>query len=203
MKLDKAYPSIPFLWRSRNWWARLTRVPAECVHLQTEPAWAATFVPDLLYLRGRASVRRQPIRPEVSLCRACLEGELQRELAQHPGRVIAFEPDSQIFSQYFFVGTHDFTAAGLQPEVAAAIARRLELPLGDCEVCERRASWLWLSQEQVPSLDEVNRIAMARGASLCAAHGAERLCRTFAQQNEANLHYVNVPYGDSGAYLWI
>jgi hypothetical protein len=202
MKLDRAYPEIPFLWRSRNWWARLTRVPAECIHLQDDPAWAATFIPDLLFLRGKASALRQPVRPEVSLCRDCLSAELGKDLGQYPGRIIAFEPDGEVVSQYFFVGTPEFTAAGLQPEVAATITRRLGQPAGDCERCERPATWLWISREQVPSLDEVGRIAMARGESLCPEHGTQRLCEVFAHLNEANLHYVNVPYGDSGAYLW-
>lgn len=203
MKLDLAYPGISFHWRSRNWWARLTRVPAECIHLQDDPGWAATFIPDLLFLRGKASVLRKPARPEVSLCRGCLGGELEKGLTQYSGRIIAFEPDGAAFSQYFFVGQPEFTAAGLQPEVAAAIGRRLEQPAGDCERCERPASWLWISREQVPSLDEVGRIAMARGESLCAVHGSERLSEAFAGLKEANLHYVNVPYGESGAYLWI
>jgi len=34
MKLEQAYPDIKFRWRSRNWWARLTRVPPECEHLE-------------------------------------------------------------------------------------------------------------------------------------------------------------------------
>ncbi len=203
MKLDQAYPEIAFHWRSRNWWARLTRVPPECVHLQDDPGWAATFIPDLLFLRGKASTLRQPSRPEVSLCRACLKGELEKEISRYSGRVIAFEPDGEAFSQYFFVGASEFTAAGLQSEVAAALTRRLEQPAGNCDRCEQPATWLWISREQVPSLDEVGRIAMANGESLCAAHGAERLCETFAQLNEANLHYVNVTYGESGAYLWI
>jgi len=29
------------------------------------------------------------------------------------------------------------------------------------------------------------------------------LCDAFEKINEANLFYVNAPYGDLGAYLWI
>jgi hypothetical protein len=202
MKLEQAYPDIAFRWRSRNWWARLSRVPPECVHLENDGAWMATFVPDTLYLCGKASVLRQPARPEASLCRACLVSELEKELSQYHGRVVAFEPDAA-FTQYFFVGAPEFSDAGLQPEVAAAITRRLELPVGDCEQCERRATWLWISHEQVPSLDETGRIAMASGEALCAKHGAHKLCEAFARIGEANLFYVNVPYGDAGVYLWI
>jgi hypothetical protein len=209
MKLEQAYPGIAFRWRSRNLWARLTRVPPECVHLEHEVSWMATFVPDTLYLRGKASVRRRPARPEVSLCRACLVAELESELSRYSGRVVAFEPDGEAVSQYFFVAADDFAAAGLEPQTAAAITRRLELPLGDCERCssasaeERAASWLWIPREEVSSLDEAGGIAMARGEVLCPRHGARKLCEALQQLSEANLFYVNVPYGDAGAYLWI
>jgi hypothetical protein len=209
MKVEQAYPKIRFRWRSRNWWARLTRVPPECVHLEHEFSWMATFVPDTLYLRGKAKIRRRPARPEVSLCRACLLGELEGELARYTGRVVAFEPDGEAFSQYFFVDTADFAAAGLLPETAAAISRRLQLPAGGCKECaasgagDHPASWLWVSREDVPSLDEVGKIAMAPGEPLCARHGAQKLCQALAKPSEANLFYVNVPYGEAGAYLWI
>jgi hypothetical protein len=202
-KLEQAYPGLAFRWRSRNWWARLTRVPPECEHLEHGGDWMATYAPDTLYLRGKASLRRRPARPEVSLCRACLLRELEGELSRHQGRVVAFEPDGGSFTQYFFVGVPEFDAAGLRPEVASAIGRRLEQPPGDCEQCDRSATWLWISREQVENLDEVGRIGMARGETLCAPHGARRLCEALAGVSEANLFYVNSPYGDAGAYLWI
>lgn len=179
------------------------RMPAECEHLEHDGAWMATFIPDTLYLRGKASVRRRPARPEVSLCLACLKQEMQKELPRFPGRVIAFEPDTAEFSQYFFVGNHDFAAAGLQPEVGAAISRRLEQPMDTCECCERPAMWLWFSRDEVPTLDDVARIAMARAQSLCSTHGSQKLLESFAGTADANLFYVNMPYGESGAYVWI
>jgi hypothetical protein len=203
MKLEEAYPDITFRWRSRNWWARLTRVPPECEHLEHGGPWMATFLPDTLYLRGKASHQRRPARPEVSLCRVCLISQLEKELSAHRGRIVAFEPDGDAFTQYFFVGKEEFAAAGLQPEVGAAISRRLALPAGDCVRCERPARWLWISREDVPSLDEVNRIAMTPGESLCACHGAQKLCEAFTHLPDANLFYVNLPYDDAGAYLWI
>src|SRR3954462_13037525 len=90
--LEEAYPDLAFRWRSRNWWARLTRVPPECVHLEHDFAWMATYIPDTLFLQGKSSAVRQPARPEVSLCRACLVSEFQNELPRYRGRVIAFEP---------------------------------------------------------------------------------------------------------------
>jgi len=99
MRLEQAYPEISFRWRSRNWWARLTRVPPECVHLENDGQWMATFVPDTLYLRGKGSVRRRPPRPEVSLCLACLQQQLEKELTRFAGRVVAFEPDTAAFTQ--------------------------------------------------------------------------------------------------------
>ncbi len=201
--LELAYPGIAFRHRTRNWWARLTRVPAECVHLETEHAWMATLDPDTLYLRGRARSQREQTRPEVSLCCSCLVGLLESELATYPGRVVAFEPDAESFSQYFFVAEPEFDAAGLQPDVAAAIEHRLAEPGQTCQDCSRKATWLWLGREQVASLDEADRIRSAAGQRLCARHGAAALCSALEAAEEANLFYVNLPYGDSGAYLWI
>ena len=163
----------------------------------------ATFVPDTLYLRGKASHLRRPMRPEVSLCRECLAGELERELSSHGGRVVAFEPDGESFTQYFYVGAEEFEAAGLMPELAQAIGRRLHQPMGDCRSCERAASWLWIPREQVESLDDVGKIASAPGEEYCANHGAQKLCGAFERVSDANLFYVNAPYGDAGAYVWI
>jgi hypothetical protein len=203
MRLEQAYPEIRFRWRSRNWWARLTRVPPECEHLETDGQWMATFIPDTLYLRGKASVRRRPARPEVSLCLVCLKQQMESDLTHFAGRVVAFEPDTSAFTQYFFVGTGDFSPAGLQPEVAAAIARRLEQPTGQCSRCDRPAAWIWFSRDAVPSLDDVARIAMAPGEALCPHHGPQKLLASLAGAPEANLFYVNVPYGAAGAYVWI
>lgn len=202
MKLETAYPTISFRRRTRTFWARLTRVFPECVHLERGGPWMATFIPDTLYLCGKASVRREPPRPEVSLCRACLTTELMRDLPQHRGRVLAFEPDGDTFSQYFYVSTDDFADAGLQPETAAALTRRLEQPAGECHTCQKPATWLWIPRSAVPTLDEAGRIAMASGEEYCAHHGTEKLCSAFADIAEANLFYVNVPYGDAGAYVW-
>jgi len=202
-KLDQAYTKLSFRWRSRNWWARLTRVPPECVHLEHGGPWMATFIPDTLFLRGKATVLRSPTRPEVSLCRDCLLGELERELPAYSGRIVAFEPDAADFSQYFFVGTDEFTDAGLQPEVGAAIERRLAQPAGQCDRCESQSTWVWLSRGDVPGLDDVERIRTSRGEELCARHGAEKLCESLAGIPEANLFYVNIPYGEAGAYVWI
>jgi hypothetical protein len=163
----------------------------------------ATFIPDTLYLRGKASVRRKPARPGVSLCLACLRRQIEKELPRFSGRVAAFEPDGAEFSQYFFVGSNEFAAAGLQPEVAAAIGRRLEQPMDQCASCDGPATWLWFSREEIPSLDDVARIAMGRAEALCSQHGSRKLLESFTHTSEANLFYVNLPYGESGAYVWI
>src|SRR5208282_4384328 len=96
---EDAYPGIQFLPSSRNWWAKLKGVPAECVHLDDPQPWMASLLPDTLYLRGKAAARREPVRPEVSLCRDCFLDVLRRELESYQGRVIAFEPDAEAFSQ--------------------------------------------------------------------------------------------------------
>jgi len=201
--LDQAYPGISFRPRSRNWWARLMRWPAECIHLENGHAWMATFIPDTLYLRGKAALRRNPARPEVSVCLDCLGTLLEPELSAHRGRVIAFEPDGESFTQYFFVGREDFAAAGLRPEVAAAIEKRIENFGGACSECDKPATWLWISRREVSSLDQTERIEESPGAMYCSKHGAAKLLEALGKIDEANLFYVNAPYSDSGAYVWI
>jgi hypothetical protein len=201
--MDQAYPGISIRPGSRTLWARLMRWPAECIHLEHGHHWMATFIPDTLYLRGKARLRRNPARPEVSVCFDCLTGLLEPELAACPSRVVAFEPDGENFTQYFFLGREDFAAAGLRSEVAAAILTRLEELEGECSDCGKPATWLWISRREVSSLDQTERIAASPGALFCATHGAAKLCEALGQVAEANLFYVNAPYGDSGAYVWI
>jgi hypothetical protein len=201
--MDQAYPGISIRPGSRTLWARLMRWPAECIHLEHGHHWMATFIPDTLYLRGKATLRRNPARPEVSVCFDCLTGLLEPELAACPSRVVAFEPDGENFTQYFFLGRDDFAAAGLRSEVAAAILTRLEELDGECSDCGRPATWLWISRREVSSLDQTERILASPGALFCAKHGAAKLCEALGQVEEANLFYVNAPYGDSGAYVWI
>jgi hypothetical protein len=203
LSLEQAYPGIRFRARTRNWWARLTRVAPECVHLETEQRWMATLVPDAVYLRGKPVVQRWPERPEASLCRDCFAAWLATELPRHPGRVVAFEPDAGSFSQYFFVDADDFAPAGLEVAVAGAIQQRLVELAGDCESCSAAATWLWIARDEVESLDEVDRIARARGRRLCPRHGPQALGACLGGFEEANLFYLNLPYGEAGAYLWI
>ena len=203
VSVDQAYPAISIRPGSRNLWARLMHWPAECVHLEHGHHWIATFIPDTLYLRGKARPRRTPSRPEVSVCFDCLTGLLEPELAANPARVVAFEPDGESFTQYFYLGSEDFEAAGLRSEVAAAILTRLEELEGECSECGVPATWLWISRREVSNLDQTERIASTPGALFCARHGAAKLCEALGQIEEANLFYVNAPYGDSGAYVWI
>jgi len=200
---EAAYPEIEIAARSRNWWAKLKGTPAECIHLDSEHSWMATLLPDTLYLRGKSVKRREPARPEVSLCRECLLGVAAGELQRYRGRVVAFEPDAGTFSQYFFVATTDFGAAGLKPEVVAAIEKRLAEDGRRCAECARTATWLWFSREQVTSLDDVERISEAPGEWFCPEHGAGMLCVAFKRIAEANVFYMNLPYDEAGAYVWI
>jgi hypothetical protein len=200
---EDAYPQIEWLPRSRNWWAWLKGTPAECIHLGRNAAWMATLLPDTLYLRGKSAARREPVRPEASLCRDCLDDVAHGELAAYDGRIVAFEPEAETFTQYFFVATPDFEAAGLAPETAEAIQERLEQDERSCAKCRRAATWLWLSRQDVPSLDDVAAIREAAGEPLCATHGAEKLFAAFERIAEANVFYMNLPYGEAGAYVWI
>lgn len=200
---DEAYPGIEILPRSRNWWAWLKGTPPECIHLGEECGWIATLLPDTLYLKGKRAQRSDLVRPEITLCRECLESAVLVDLESFEGHVVAFEPDAELFTQYFFVGQPDFEAAGLRPEVARAIAGRLQQEDAACGECGFPAKWLWLSREQVPSLDEVGQIALAPGEWYCAKHGARNLLAAFARISDANIFYMNLPYGEAGAYVWI
>ena len=115
----------------------------------------------------------------------------------------AFEPDGETFTQYFFVAREDFAAAGLRSEVAAAIEKRLANFSGECGECGAPATWQWISRREVSSLDQTERIEESPGAMYCAKHGAAKLREALSKIQEANLFYVNAPYGDSGAYVWI
>ena len=200
---DQAYPHLEFLPRSRNWWSWLKGTPAECIHLGGECDWIATLVPDIVFLRGKRRKRRDAVRPEITLCRDCLAETAAPDMVEYEGRVIAFEPDPEFLTQYFFVEKEDFAAAGLAPDVADAISRRLVQNSGECQVCGHAGSWLWFSREQVATLDEVEQIASAPGEIFCAKHGAEKLFSAFEKFAEANIFYMNVPYGEAGAYVWI
>jgi hypothetical protein len=202
-RVTSAYPNIQFRPHTLNLWAQLTRVPAECEHLERDFSFAATLAPDTTFLRGKPLPQTERPRPLVSLCRACLVKVIEPELAKFSGKVVAFEPDGANFTQYFFVERADFEAAGLLPDVTSAVGRRLDRISGPCEVCSRPARWLWLSREDVASLDDFGSIRNAVGRVLCSTHGARQLGDSLERIGEANLFYVNIPYGDSGAYVWI
>lgn len=163
----------------------------------------ATLLPDTLYLRGKRAIRRDAVRPEVSLCRDCLLNVAAGELEAYTGRVVAFEPDAETFTQYFFVAAPDFEAAGLRPEVAAVIGKRLAQDAPSCRECVRPANWLWFSRDAIESLDEVEKIGGGAGEWFCRTHGARKLCTAFEGIAEANVFYMNLPYGETGAYVWI
>lgn len=165
----------------------------------------ATFLPDNLYLQGKNVNLREPNRAEVSLCRDCFAKMFEPELREFDGKVVAFEPEVESVTQYFFVAAPDFEAAGVEPSVMQALQTRLAEADGSkgCGECARPAKWLWFSRESVPHLDAVEKIAAARGEWYCAEHGARKICSALTSLEHANFYYVNAPYGESGAYLWI
>lgn len=203
LSCEEAYPQIEFSAGSRGWLAWLKDRPPECVHLARHSPWLVKLLADTLYVRGKRMPTRESVRPEVSLCRGCFIAAVESELAAYAGTVVAFEPDADIFSQYFFVGVPDFDRTGLRPEVARAIEGRLSQRGETCSHCNRSGTWLWLSRKQVESLDETERISGAPGEWFCAEHGARTLCGAFAALREANVFYMNLPYGEGGAYVWI
>ncbi len=162
----------------------------------------AALQPDVLYLRGKASKRRDPARPEASLCRDCLLHILVNEIATHEGKVVAFEPDPLSFSQYFYVGAEDNDAAGVTPELAAVIEQRLKKLPARCARCTASAAWLWFTRDEIVSLEETEKIQAAAGEALCPNHAAQQMRAMFERIPEANIFYINLPYGDAGAFLW-
>lgn len=200
-----AYPELSFRWRTTNLISRLIRMPAECVHLESHSPWMATFLPDNLFLQGKNVKLREPRRPEVSLCRECFAKVFEKEAAAHEGRVVAFEPNPEDVTQYFFVAAPDFERAGVEPALAEAVGAHLANDTGSdkCEDCERPATWLWFSRSRVASLDAVEQIRGAAAEHFCALHGARTVCNALTSIEHANLFYVNAPYGEGGAYLWI
>lgn len=163
----------------------------------------AMLLPDTLYVRGKAVLQRRPARPEASLCRECLLSIVEPELKAYHGPVVVFEPDATTVTQYFFMATNDFEVSGLQPAVAAAIQQRLARRMDSCALCSRQARWQWISRDQVASLDDVGHITEATGQNLCAVHGAARFRQALENMPEANIFYMNLPYGDAGAFVWI
>lgn len=203
--LEAAYPGITFRPHTRGWLARFMRAPAECVHLETDQTWMAALLPDTAWLLSKPQPQRVPQRPEASLCRACLCGFVEPELAQYPGRVIFFEPDPQAVTQYFFVSAKHFEDAYLQPQLVRVLRSRLARGAHEScehEGCSKAAKWLWFSRQEVQSLDESARVEAASGKRLCPRHGTAQLSKCFQAIPQANLEYFNLPYGDSGAYVW-
>ena len=49
----------------------------------------------------------------------------------------------------------------------------------------------------------MEQVAAAPGTAFCARHGARNLLAAFERIAEANVFYMNLPYGESGAYVWI
>jgi hypothetical protein len=199
---EEAYPGIQFSPRSRNWWARLKGAPPECIHRPSKSVWMATLLPDIVFFVGQSYMRRERLRPEVLLCRECLMDFVKSDTASFKGRIVAFEPDPSV-TQYFFTSAPDFAPAGMTAEVEEAITERLAQDFGNCTACDRAATWLWFSRAQVASLDDFQRIRDSAGERLCAAHGPQKLRKAFEKIDKAKLSFVNLPYGESGAYVWI
>ncbi|HKF53316.1 MAG TPA: hypothetical protein VKB26_13455 [Candidatus Acidoferrales bacterium] len=203
--IQQAYPDLSFRWRTANWVSRLIRMPAECVHLESHSPWMATFLPDNLFLRGKNVKLRDPRRPEVSLCRDCFTKAFEKEASAYAGRVVAFEPDPASATQYFFVAAPDFEAAGVEPALAELLGMRLasDAENAKCQDCEQHATWLWFSRSRVANLDAVEQVREAVPEHFCAIHGAQTVCRALTSMEHVNLFYVNAPYGEGGAFLWI
>jgi hypothetical protein len=202
IQVETSYPGIHFLTRTRSWYWRLRGFPPECEHLEGDPHWMALLQPDVVYLRGKCAKRRDPVRPEASLCRDCLLHVLSNEIATHEGKVVAFEPDPANFSQYFYVAAEDNEAAGVTPELAAVLDHRLKTLPAACHRCSAAAAWLWFTRDEIVSLEETEKIQAAVGEALCPNHAAQQMRAMLERIAAANIFFINLPYGAAGAYLW-
>ena len=110
---------------------------------------------------------------------------------------------SGTFHAVFFCGAGGFRGSGTAAGSGAGDCCAAERSATVCGECGFPAKWLWFSREQVPSLDEVEKIAAAPGEWYCAKHGARNLLAAFARIADANIFYMNLPYGEAGAYVWI
>ena len=118
--LDRAYPGISFRPRSRNWLARLMHWPAECIHLENGHTWMATFIPDTLYLRGKAAPRRDTTRPEVSLC---LDSQAALKQQGVEARVISM-PSWELFEEQDGAYRESVLPASIRARVSVEKASR-------------------------------------------------------------------------------
>jgi hypothetical protein len=100
------------------------------------------------------------------------------------------------------VGTEDNNASGVTPELAAVIEQRLAKLPSSCHRCSASAAWLWFTRDEIVSLEETDKILAAQGEALCPNHAAQQMREMFERIAEANIFYINVPYGSAGAFLW-
>ena len=56
--------------------------------------------------------------------------------------------------------------------------------------------------EEIVSLEETEKIQAATGEALCPNHAAQQMRIMLERIAEANIFYINVPYGAIGAFLW-
>ncbi len=142
-------------------------------------------------------------RPDVSLCRDCALEFLERELSAFRGRVIAFEPDGENVTQYFFVPRDDFQSAGLVPELSEALRPPHRAAQRFVRIMFRSRAMDVVSAKRGAKSRRFRQRLFREGRQLCAKHGAEQLCAALEKIEQCNLLYVNIPSGEAGAYVWI
>ncbi len=168
---------------------------------------SATLLPDTLYLRGKRVVqsRASPARNRS------VPHLLDEYLVRRTRRISAASsspssPTPRSCHAIFFRRAKRISQpAGLAPDVAAAIEKRLARRIWRvCTMFDRWQLGFGCRETKWQASMKSNRSATRPGrASLCAAHGAAKLCEAFEDIPEANLFYMNLPYGEAGAYLWI
>lgn len=201
VELAHIYAAIP-LRPPAPWWQRLfSRTKPACAHAGAAEAFVLT--PDQVRLRGGAeSAVRQPPRPPITVCRACLLTLLEQELKSADRRIIAFEPPKEGIAEYAFIEQQHLGDSGLRAEDIIHCQSLMAEPLGGCQKCGHPALVLLV---KAGITTKKGKLATYRGGKeyYCSAHGRERLLGLLRERlpTQTPVRYFNFPYGERGVYV--
>lgn len=195
------YAGIP-LRPAVSWWQRwFSQSAPACAHAGSEAV--IVLQPDQVRLRhGTESVVRQPPRPAIEVCPACLLALLEPEVKEEGRRVIAFEPAREGVSEYAFIEQQHLGDSRLAAEDVIHCQSLVAEPLGGCQKCGTPALFLLVKRG---SMTESGKLATFRGGKeyYCAAHGSDRLLGLLRERlaGRSPVRYFNFPYGERGVYV--
>lgn len=159
--------------------------------------------PDEVRLRGgRQAAVKQPPRPPITVCPACLLTLLAPELAQARRRIVAFEPARDGLAEYAFIEQDHLGDAPLPPEDVIHCQSLVAEPLGGCQKCGQPALLLLVKRGVTTQKGKLHTF---RGGKeyYCPVHGSERLLALLRERlpKSRAVGYFNFPYGERGVYV--